>query len=104
MERVKKIIENNKGIEFVVMTHNKEEYETLRDILVSMGFGYAILLDSLEKMMNDFAEDYNYCGGWRISESRGIAFNNSVDHWKRYYSDILEINENGDLTFVEDSQ
>lgn len=52
-------------------------------------------------MMNNIVEDDSYNVGWRISESRGIAYNESVEHWKQYYSDILEINQNGELVFVE---
>ena len=101
MNRIRRIIESNKGIEFVVMTHNKEEFETLRDILVKLDYEYAIPLDTLFNMMNNIVEDDGYNIGWRISESRGIAYNESVEHWKQYYSDILEINQNGELVFVE---
>lgn len=101
MNRIKNIIEKNKGVEFVVVTHNKEEFETLRDILSEMSFEPSIPLDSLTEMMNSMAEETNYECGWRISESRGITWNESVEHWKHYYADILEINENGELVFVE---
>ena len=100
MNRIRNIIEDNKGIDFVVMTHNKEEFETLRDILVELDYEYAIPLDTLFNMMNNIVEDDGYNIGWRISESRGIAYNDSVEHWKQYYSDILEINQNGELVFV----
>ena len=101
MKRIKSIIENNKGIEFVVITHNKEEFETLRDILVELDYEYAIPLAPLYEMMNNIVEDDGYNIGWRISESRGIAYNESIEHWKQYYSDILEINRNGELVFIE---
>ena len=101
MNRIKKIIENNKGIEFVVITHNKEEFEVLRDILVELDYEYSIPLAPLFEMMNDIVENDGYNIGWRISESRGIAYNESVEHWKQYYSDILEINQNRELIFVE---
>ena len=101
MTRIRKIIENNKGVEFVVMTHNKEEFETLRNILVELNYEYAIPLAPLYEMMNNIVEDDGYNIGWRISENRGIAYNKSVEHWKQYYSDILEINQNGELVFIE---
>lgn len=101
MNRIRKIIENNKGIDFVVMTHNEEEFETLRDILIELDYEYAVPLDTLFNMMNSIVEDNGYDIGWRISESRGVAYNESVEHWKQYYSDILEINQNGELVFVE---
>lgn len=100
MKRIKDIIAKNPGISFVVMTKNKEEFETLRDILIELNYEPSIPLDSLENMMNSAAEDTNYNCGWRISEDRGIAWNESLEHWREYYADILAINDNGELTFV----
>ena len=101
MKRIRKIIENNSGVEFVVMTHNKEEFKTLRDILVELDYEYAVPLDTLFNMMNNIVKNNDYNLGWRISESRGIAYNESVEHWRQYYSDILEINQDGELVFIE---
>lgn len=101
MIRIRKIIENNKGIDFVIMTHNKNEFEILRDILIDMEYEAYIPLDSLYEMMNGVAKETNYCCGWRISERKGIAWNPSIKHWKEYYSDILEINQSGEFGFVK---
>ncbi|MDO5786007.1 MAG: hypothetical protein Q4P20_13210, partial [Eubacteriales bacterium] len=70
-------------------------------ILIDMGYEPAIPLGSLKEMMNNMAEESHYQCGWRISERMGITWNESVEHWKHYYSDILEINQNGELVFVE---
>ena len=101
MTRIREIIENNKGIDFVVMTHNKNEFEILRDILIDMEFEPSIPIDSLYEIMNSVAKETNYQCGWRISERKGIAWNHSVKHWKEYYSDILEINQSGELELVK---
>jgi hypothetical protein len=105
MENLKRIIEHNRGIEFVVMTHNKEEYIAFRNIVINEGFEYAIIPDEYtcsRDIMDSLAEDYDYCGGWRVSESRGIAFNESLEHWKEYNYDILEVCEDGELHFVDE--
>ena len=101
MERIRQIIEDNKGVDFVVMTHNSDEFEILRDILVDMKYEAAIPLAPLKEMMDNAAEESNYQCGWRISEGRGVSWNESVEHWKYYYADILEINQDGELVFVE---
>ena len=105
MKNLKRIIERNPGVEFVVMTHNKEEYIAFRDIVIGEGFEYAIILDEdtcSKDVMDSLAEDCDYCGGWRVSESRGIAFNESLEHWKEYNYDILEVREDGKLHFVDE--
>lgn len=105
MENLKRIIEHNRGIEFVVMTHNKEEYIAFRNIVINEGFEYAIIPDEYtcsRDVMDSLAEDYDYCGGWRVSESRGVAFNESLEHWKEYNYDILEVREDGELHFVDE--
>lgn len=100
MNRIRDIIKNNPGEEFVVHTQNEDEFEALIDVLEDMGFKYAIPLNTLRKVANKFAKKDGFDGCWRISESRGIAYNKSVEHWKQYYSDILEIKD-GKIVFIE---
>lgn len=100
MERIKKIIENNKGKEFVVHVKSKNEFETLLNILEELSFEYTIPLTTLREMATNFVSEDGYDGCWRISEQRGIAYNQSVEHWRQYYSDIIEI-ENGEIIFIE---
>lgn len=105
MENLKRIIERNPGAEFVVMTHNKEEYIAFRNIVINEGFEYSIIPDEYacsSDVMDSLAEDYDYCGGWRVSESRGIAFNESLEHWKEYGYDILTAREDGKLCLIRD--
>ena len=60
MTRIREIIENNKGIDFVVMTHNKNEFEILRDILIDMvvceieGWDKLAYLKSLKDVIEHF--------------------------------------------------
>lgn len=103
MKNLRSIIEKNPDTAFVVMTHNKEEYEAFRDIVLDIGFDYVIkTCDSDKEAMDSIAEEFNYVGGWRVSKSRGIAFNESQSHWEGYYRDILEVREDGKLHFTDE--
>lgn len=105
MENLKRIIERNPGIEFVVMTSNREEYIAFRNIVLNEGFEYSIIPDEYacsRDVMDSLALDYNFCGGWRVSENRGIAFNESIEHWKEYNYDILTVREDGKLHLIDE--
>ena len=103
MKNLKAILEMNPDKEFVVMTHSKEEYEAFRNIVLDMEFDFVIkTCDSNKEAMDTIAKECNYVGGWRVSKSRGIAFNESQSHWEAYYSDILEVREDGKLHFTDE--
>ena len=103
MNNLRKIIENNPDVEFVVFTHNKEEYESFRDVVLNMLFDFVIkTCEDNKEAMDNIAKDYNYIGGWRVSKDRGIAFNESIKHWKEYNYDILEVHEDGKLHFIDE--
>ena len=103
MENLRSIIENNPDAEFVVITHNKEEYQSFRDIVLNMLFDFVIkICEDNKEAMDNIAKDYNYVGGWRVSKDRGIAFNESIEHWKEYYDDILEVREDGKLHLINE--
>jgi hypothetical protein len=107
MNRIKDIIKKNKDFKCVVVTHNKEEFETLRDILVELNFEHSIPFDTLENMMNVRVEEDGYNCCWRISDYMGVCWdeytdlNESIKYWSQYTSDILEINADGNLDFIE---
>lgn len=107
MNRIKDMLKKNKDFKCVVVTHNKEEFETLRDILIEMNFEHSIPLDTLENMMNSRAEEDGYECCWRISDYMGVCWdeyndlNKSIEYWKQYTSDILAINSDGNLDFIE---
>ena len=103
MTNLKSLIEKNPNTEFVVMTHDKDEYESFRDIVLDMGFDFVIkTCDDNKEAMDSIAKEYSYIGGWRVSRSRGIAFNHSQAHWEQYYADILEVREDGKLHFTDE--
>ena len=101
MERIKDIIKKNPGVDFVVVTHNEREHNILRDILAELEYEASIPVAPVNEFMDSVASDEGYNNCWRISESKGVAWNPSILHWKQYYSDILEINSNGELVFIE---
>ena len=101
LERIKDIILKNKGVDFVVVTHDMQQHNTLRDILAELGYEASIPIAPVDQFMDSVASDEGYSNCWRISETKGVAWNPSILHWKQYYSDILEINSKGELVFVE---
>ena len=52
MNRIKSIFEKNKNFKCVIVTHNKEEFETLRDILGELRYSHSITPDSLPILMD----------------------------------------------------
>ena len=98
MNRIRDIIQKNHDVDFVVHTQTKEELDTLIAILSEMGYTYAVPLGTLREMADAFAAEDGYDGCWRISASKGVAYNNSVEHWRLFVHDILEI-QNGTIQF-----
>lgn len=107
MKNLKEIIEMNDlantGVEFVVMTHSKTEYEQMRDTIFEAGLCFIVFNPEIteREAMDDLAEDYDYDGGWRISWGRGVAFNPDIKHWQEYGYTILETKETGKLGKVD---
>lgn len=100
MERIQKVIENNKDKAFVVHVKNKEEHDILISLLEKMNYECTIPLKSLREMANELASINGYDGCWRISKEKGIAYHPSIEHWRLYTNDIIEI-KNGKLQFHE---
>lgn len=96
--RFQKLIEKNENIEFVVHIQTREELEELIVALETLDFEYAIPLGSLREMAEQFIADDGYDGCWRISRERGVAYHPSVEHWKWFTNDIVEL-QNGEIVF-----
>ena len=96
--RFQKLIEKNENIEFVTHVQTREELEELITALETLEFEYAIPLGSLWEMAEQFVADDGYDGCWRISRERGIAYHPSVEHWKCFTNDIVEL-QNGEVVF-----
>ena len=107
MQRIRDIIRKNKNFKCVVITHSKEQFETLRDILIEENFQHCIPLDTLANMMNRRVHDIGYECCWRISDYMGVCWdersnlNDAIEYWKQYTSNILEIASDNNLVFVE---
>ena len=104
-DRLKSFIELNETIEvdkYVIMTHTKEDFEILRDILIELDYSPAIPLDTLETMMNNFVTNNGYECSWRISKRMGIAWNNqSIDWWcENSQSDIINLCSDGTVQVI----
>lgn len=107
MKRLEKIIsdERNVGLDFIVHIQNKNELEDLIEVLTKLEFEIQLSLkeQTLREWMEELAEEENYDTCFRIrnrADDRCIAYNPSVEHWRMFYNDILEIS-NGNLEYNE---
>ena len=100
MTEFKELITKNPGVEFVVHTINKQQLDELVAALEEFGFEYVVPLGTIREMAENFAREDGYDGCWRISRERGVAYNPSVEHWKFFTNDIVEI-KNGEIAFHE---
>ena len=106
MKCIKDIINKNKNFKFVVITHNKEEYEELKSVLVELGYNHAIPLEELASMMDARVLEDGFDCCWRISDYRGVCWSEysdlqeDVKYWKSITNDILEL-KNGRFEFIE---
>ncbi len=98
MTDFKELILKNPGAEFVVHTQNKRELDALVAVLEELGFEYAIPLGTVSQMAESFAFEDGYDGCWRVSRERGVAYNPSVEHWKFFTNDIVEMRD-GEIVF-----
>lgn len=100
MTDFKELITKNSGLEFVVHTKNKQQLDELVAALEELDFEYAVPLGTIREMAEQFALEDGYDGCWRISRERGVAYNPSVEHWKLFTNDIVEI-RNNEIAFHE---
>lgn len=106
MNRIGKILvnENNTGKDFVVHVKNENELNELIDVLMSHNFNIQLSFgfspEQLDLWMKDIAKEDGNDLCFRIRNREGdkcIAYNPSVEHWRLFCNDILEI-INGELT------
>ena len=109
MNRIGKILENetNTGKDFVVHVKNENELNELIEVLMRHNFNIQLSFDfnpeQLDLWMKNIAkEDGNdLCFRIRNRENdKCVAYNPSVEHWRLFCNDILEI-INGELKFNE---
>ena len=96
----KKYISQNEDIEFVVHTQNKEESEALIEALERLEFEYSVPIWTIRELYESFVKDDGYDMCWRISRERGVSYNPSVEHWKLFVHDIVEV-QNDEIVFHE---
>lgn len=96
----KELILKNPGAEFVVHVTDKQQLDELVSALEELGFEYAVPLGTIGEMAESFAREYGYDGCWRVSRERGVAYNPSIEHWKLFTNDIVEL-QNDEIAFHE---
>lgn len=107
MKRLETIItdERNIGLDFIVHVQNKKELEELKEVLTKLEFEIQLSLkeQTLGEWMEELAAEDNYDTCFRIrnrEQDRCIACHPSVEHWRIFTKDILEI-QNGNLQYNE---
>lgn len=96
----RELMEKNEGAEFVIHTRSRAELEELVAALEELGYEYAVPLGSIREMADSFAAEYGFDGCWRVSRERGVAYNPSVEHWRLFTNDIVELRD-GEIAFNE---
>lgn len=100
MTEFKELISKNPDVEFVVHTTNKQQLDKLVAALEELGFEYSVPLGTIGEMAESFAHEDGYDGCWRVSRERGVAYNPSIEHWKLFTNDIVEV-RNDKIAFHE---
>lgn len=101
MSKFKEIILKNLDVDFVVHITSRAQLDELVAVLEELGFEYAVPLGSIAEMAESFAAEDGYDGCWRISRGRGVAYNPSVEHWRHFTNDIVELRD-GEIVFCDD--
>jgi len=108
MKRLEKIIEDerNTGLDFVVHVQNQSELNDLIEVLTKLEFRIQLAFEeqTLAEWMEEAAAEDDYDTCFRIrnrADDRCVAYNPSIEHWKKYCKDILEIRD-GELVFCEE--
>lgn len=108
-EAINKILENknNIGLDFVVHVRNEKELSDLINVLMKHNFcaqlSFEFSPEQIDLWMKDIAKEdrYDLCFRIRNRENdKCVAYNPSVEHWRLFCNDILEMN-NGKLEFNE---
>ena len=109
MNRISKILEtkDNAGVDFVVHIKSENELNDLIDVLKSHHFKVQFAFDfspeEIDLWMKDVAKENGFDLCFRIrnrENDKCVAYNPSVEHWRLFCNDILEMN-NGELKFNE---
>lgn len=104
MERIKSILNNekNSGVSFAVHVQNQDELDKLSEVLTECGCTIQFTLSdcSLSTWMEEVAMETGFDTCFRINERREVAVNPSIEHWRLYCGDILELRD-GNLVFHE---
>lgn len=77
----------------VIHCKTRTQHEELVKEMMEQGYQYAIPFHELNEFMEDFINEDGEDGCWRICETRGIAYNPSVDHWLEYGYEVIDFDK-----------
>ncbi|WP_295154261.1 hypothetical protein [uncultured Ruminococcus sp.] len=97
----KELLEKNEGAEFVIHVQSEEELEELVTALEALEYEFCLpFLGTIREKAAEFSAEDGADGCWRISRERGVAYNPSLEHWRFYFNDIVELRD-GVIVFNE---
>ncbi len=107
MKRLEAIItdRSNLGTDFIVHVQNKRELDDLAYVLEKTNFEieFSLQEQTLREWMEEAAAEEGYDTCFRIrnrADGRCVAYNPSVEHWRRFCNNIIEIRR-GELEYNE---
>lgn len=97
----RELLEKNEGAELVIHVRSAEELEELVTALEALDYEFCLpFLGTIHEKAAEFSAEDGADGCWRISRERGVAYNPSVEHWRFYTNDIVELRD-GTIVFNE---
>ena len=90
----RELLEKNEGAEYVIHVQSEEELEELVTALEALEYEFCLpFLGTIREKAAEFSSEDGADGCWRISRERGVAYNPSVEHWRFYFNDIVEMSD-----------
>lgn len=101
MSKFKEIILKNPDVDFVVHITSKQQLDELVSVLEELGFEFIVpSFGTIRQMAEAFVREDGYDGCWRVSRERGVSYYPSIEHWRLYTNNIVEL-RNGEIVSHE---
>lgn len=98
-EDLKKLMEENPEIPFVLIVYSEQELEELFDVLKEKNY-LPIPPISLDELKNNAVEEYGIPVGFKVNQYNLSVSFGTLDHWKMFTKDILRYTDEG-FEFIE---
>ncbi|SEK84403.1 hypothetical protein [Ruminococcus albus] len=90
----RELLEKSEGAEYVIHVQSEEELEELVTALEALEYEFCLpFLGTIREKAAEFSSEDGADGCWRISRERGVAYNPSVEHWRFFSNNIVEMRD-----------